>query len=80
MIDGDELVPMHHPWFPSNYCEFKGKIKQTERNKYLSYGILTKIGEMHTMISELPVHKWTEDYESESAGLIANGYIKVHSI
>nr|CAG8557217.1 14935_t:CDS:2 [Entrophospora candida] len=32
--------------------------------------------EAHIMISEFPVRKWTENYESELADLIANGFIK----
>nr|CAG8501960.1 3994_t:CDS:2 [Entrophospora candida] len=71
IINSNELVPMH-PWYRS----FQGKIKQIEGNKYFSYGVLTKIGEAHIMISEFPVRKWTENYESELADLIANGFIK----
>ncbi|CAJ0749384.1 18251_t:CDS:2, partial [Entrophospora sp. SA101] len=51
-IKGEEMISMH-PW----YHRFYGKIKQTEHNKYTSYGIISKKNDMHVVISELPIHK-----------------------
>nr|CAG8492090.1 15863_t:CDS:10 [Entrophospora candida] len=71
-INGKELSPMH-PW----YRGFEGEIKQIEKNKYLSYGIVTKISATRVIISELPVRKWTEYYKSKVlTDLRENGSIK----
>ncbi|CAJ0745242.1 21096_t:CDS:10, partial [Entrophospora sp. SA101] len=71
-INGKELIPMH-PW----YRGFEGEIKQIEKNKYLSYGIVTKISATRVIISELPVRKWTEYYKSKVlTDLRENGSIK----
>ncbi|CAJ0756558.1 11694_t:CDS:2, partial [Entrophospora sp. SA101] len=60
-IKGEEMIPMH-PW----YRGFYGEIKQTEHNKYTSYGIISKKDDTHVVISELPIRKWTEDYKSKT--------------
>ncbi len=37
-------------------------IKYIDKDKYKSYGVITKINPTHLVISELPIGKWTNDY------------------
>ena len=61
-IEGKNMVLMH-PW----YHGFYGEIKQagTNNNKYISHGRITKTSDTNVLITELPLHKWTEDYRSK---------------
>ncbi|KAJ4485455.1 DNA topoisomerase II [Lentinula aciculospora] len=60
LMDGEELVPMH-PWWRG----FKGEIKLTSKNKYDVFGIVTKIDDTTVEITELPIHKWTQNFKAE---------------
>ncbi|CAJ0764884.1 6541_t:CDS:2, partial [Entrophospora sp. SA101] len=41
---------------------YDGVIKHIDKDKYKSYGVITKINPTHLVISELPIGKWTNDY------------------
>src|SRR5205085_1206679 len=46
-------------------------------NKYMSHGIISKMSNTHVLITELPIHKWTEDYRSKVLkNLEKNGTIR----
>ena len=61
-----------HPW-----CHgFSGEIKQSG-TKYTSHGIITKTSDTNVLITELPLHKWTDDYRSKVLNeLRENGTIR----
>jgi len=73
-IKGEDMIPMH-PW----YRGFYGEIKQvgTNNHKYISHGIIEKKSDTKVLITELPLHKWTDDYRSKVLNeLRENGIIR----
>ncbi|CAJ0747951.1 13917_t:CDS:2, partial [Entrophospora sp. SA101] len=58
-IKGEMMIPMQ-PW----YHGFCGEIKPIANaiGGYKSFGIITRSGDTSTIVSELPVHKWTNEY------------------
>lgn len=72
---GEELAPMI-PWWRG----FKGEIKKTAEHKYDVFGTVVKLNDTTVEITELPVHKWTQDYKvflESMVGEKGEGVIKV---
>ena len=75
ILDIDDLVPY--------YLGFKGSIKKTENNSYISKGIYKWIDNETVEITELPIGTWTEDYKEFLENMITSGlnnlkYIENH--
>jgi DNA topoisomerase-2 len=75
ILDIDDLVPY--------YLGFKGSIKKTENNSYISRGIYKWIDNETVEITELPIGSWTEDYKEFLENMITSGlnnlkYIENH--
>ena len=69
LMNGKSLVKMS-PWFRG----FKGTIKQTDDNTWLSEGVWTISGNcIH--ITELPPGRWTQDYKEYLDGMVDKGEI-----
>ncbi|PCH33085.1 type II DNA topoisomerase [Wolfiporia cocos MD-104 SS10] len=60
LMRGEEQVPMM-PWWRG----YKGIIKKTGENKYDVAGVINKIDDSTVEITELPIHKWTQNYKAE---------------
>ncbi|THG93975.1 hypothetical protein EW026_g7395 [Hermanssonia centrifuga] len=58
LMASEEQVPML-PWWRG----FKGQIKKVGDHKYDVTGIAKKIDETTVEITELPIHKWTQNYK-----------------
>ncbi|PFH54688.1 hypothetical protein AMATHDRAFT_83127, partial [Amanita thiersii Skay4041] len=65
LMKGEELVPMM-PWWRG----FKGDIRQTSKQKYDVHGIVRKIDDTTVEITELPIHRWTQNYKAELESMI----------
>ncbi|GJE94175.1 DNA topoisomerase 2 [Phanerochaete sordida] len=59
-MNDEEMVPML-PWWRG----FKGTIRKTGDHKYDVTGIVNKIDDTTVEITELPIHKWTQNYKLE---------------
>lgn len=59
-MNDEEMVPML-PWWRG----FKGTIRKTGEHKYDVTGIINKINDTTVEITELPIHKWTQNYKQE---------------
>ena len=75
ILDINDLVPY--------YLGFKGSIKKTENNSYISKGIYKWIDNETVEITELPIGTWTEDYKEFLENMITTGlnnlkYIENH--
>ncbi|KAH7926207.1 DNA topoisomerase II [Leucogyrophana mollusca] len=74
MMAGEDLVPML-PWWRG----FKGTIKKVGDHKYDVTGVARKINDTTVEITELPIHKWTQNYKAELEAMIGekgDGVIK----
>ena len=74
-MNGEEQVPMF-PWWRG----FNGEIKSTGKNKYDVTGIARKLNDTQVEITELPIHKWTQNYKGDLEAMIGDkgeGLIKV---
>ncbi|KAI0358820.1 type II DNA topoisomerase [Trametes cingulata] len=60
LMDGQEQVPML-PWWRG----FTGTIKKTGDNKYDVMGVVNKIDDTTVEITELPIHKWTQNFKAD---------------
>ncbi|KAI0328009.1 type II DNA topoisomerase [Cubamyces sp. BRFM 1775] len=60
LMDGEEQVPML-PWWRG----FTGTIKKVGDNKYDVLGVVKKIDDTTVEITELPIHKWTQNFKAE---------------
>ncbi|CCM06356.1 uncharacterized protein FIBRA_08613 [Fibroporia radiculosa] len=60
LMAGEEQLPML-PWWRG----FKGTIKKTSDYRYDVSGIVTKLDDTTFEITELPIHKWTQNYKVE---------------
>ena len=65
MMAGEELQSMT-PWWRG----FKGTVKKTADHKYDVIGVATKLNDTTIEITELPIHKWTQNYKSELESMI----------
>jgi DNA topoisomerase-2 len=75
LMDGKEQVPML-PWWRG----FKGTIKKVAEHKYDVTGVVKKINDTTVEITELPIHKWTQNYKAELESMIGektDGPVKV---
>jgi DNA topoisomerase II len=75
---GEEQVPMI-PWWRG----FKGTIKKVSEHKYDVQGVARKINDTTVEITELPIHKWTQNYKAEleaMCGEKGDGVIKVTGV
>ncbi|KIM47986.1 hypothetical protein M413DRAFT_22556 [Hebeloma cylindrosporum] len=66
LMNGEELVPML-PWWRG----FKGEIKASAKHKYDVFGVVKKLNDTTVEITELPIHKWTQNYKTELEQMIA---------
>ncbi|KAH7911821.1 DNA topoisomerase [Hygrophoropsis aurantiaca] len=74
LMNDEELVPML-PWWRG----FKGTIKKVGEHKYDVVGIARKINDTTVEVTELPIHKWTQNYKAELEAMIGekgDGVIK----
>ncbi|KAI0641129.1 type II DNA topoisomerase [Trametes meyenii] len=60
LMEGGEQVPML-PWWRG----FTGTIKKVGDNKYDVIGTVRKIDDTTVEITELPIHKWTQNFKAE---------------
>lgn len=66
LMNDEEMVPMI-PWWRG----FKGEIKPVAKHKYDVFGIIKKLNDTTVEITELPIHKWTQNYKAELEAMIA---------
>ena len=72
-MNGEELEPIH-PWWRG----FTGEIKPTAKNKYDVLGTVRKLDDTTVEITELPIHKWTNQFKAELDSMMEkNDGIKV---
>ena len=75
LMDGKEQVPML-PWWRG----FRGTVKKIAEHKYHVTGTVRKINDTIVEITELPIHKWTQNYKAELEAMIGeknDGPVKV---
>ena len=75
LMRGEEQVPML-PWWRG----FSGTIKKVGDNKYDVLGTIKKIDDTTVEITELPIHKWTQNFKAEleaMCGEKGDGAVKV---
>lgn len=60
------------PW----YNKFKGSIEKETKQKYICKGVYERISDTIIKITELPIHKWTENYKEFLDSLIDKDIIK----
>ncbi|KAI8983247.1 type II DNA topoisomerase [Trametes punicea] len=60
LMDGQDQIPML-PWWRG----FTGTIKKVGDNKYDVIGVVNKIDETTLEITELPIHRWTQNFKAE---------------
>jgi DNA topoisomerase-2 len=75
LMNGEELVPML-PWWRG----FKGSIKKIGDHKYDVVGVATKVNDTTIEVTELPIHKWTQNFKTELEAMIGDkgeGGVKV---
>lgn len=87
LLNGEEQVPIH-PW----YRGFNGSMMEVPhksgQRSYVVSGIITQTGPNTVEITELPLHKWTQDYKEfleelmkpqEKEGALVADYREHHS-
>ncbi|KAG7090763.1 hypothetical protein E1B28_009848 [Marasmius oreades] len=60
LMNDEETVTMH-PW----WRDFKGEVKYVAKHKYDVTGIVTKLDDTTVEITELPIHRWTQNFKAE---------------
>jgi DNA topoisomerase-2 len=65
LMNGEEMVPMT-PWWRG----FKGEIKLVSKHRYDVFGVIKKLNDTTVEITELPIHKWTQNYKAELEAMI----------
>ncbi|EPQ61209.1 type II DNA topoisomerase [Gloeophyllum trabeum ATCC 11539] len=65
LMDGQEQEPIL-PWWRG----FRGTIKKVGEHKYDVMGVAKKVNDTTVEITELPIHKWTEQYKAELEAMI----------
>ncbi|EIN13330.1 type II DNA topoisomerase [Punctularia strigosozonata HHB-11173 SS5] len=74
LMRGEEMVPMM-PWWRG----FRGTVKKVSENRFDVTGVIRKKDETTIEITELPIHKWTQNYKAELEAMIGekgDGLIK----
>lgn len=74
-MKGEEMEPMS-PWWRG----FNGSIKKTGDGKYEVTGIVRKLNDTTVEITELPIHRWTQNFKAEleaMCGEKGDGAVKV---
>jgi DNA topoisomerase-2 len=66
-MKGEDLVPML-PWWRG----FKGSIKKIGEHKYDVTGVATKVNDTTIEVTELPIHKWTQNFKAELESMIGD--------
>ncbi|KAF8912885.1 DNA topoisomerase II [Gymnopilus junonius] len=66
LMNDEEMMPMV-PWWRG----FKGEIKPVAKHKYDVFGVIKKLNDTTVEITELPIHKWTQNYKAELEAMIA---------
>ncbi|KIM84751.1 hypothetical protein PILCRDRAFT_780689 [Piloderma croceum F 1598] len=67
LMNGEELVPML-PWWRG----FKGSIKKIGDHKYDVVGVATKVNDTTIEVTELPIHKWTQNFKTDLEAMIGD--------
>ena len=65
------------PWWRG----FTGTVKKTGDNKYDVIGKVTKLDDTTVEITELPIHRWTQNFRAELEAMIGDkgdGAVKVY--
>ena len=62
----DEELQVMIPWWRG----FKGEIKPVAKHKYDVLGVVRKLNDTTVEITELPIHKWTQNYKEELEAMI----------
>jgi len=65
MMNNEEPQPMI-PWWRG----FKGEIKLAAKHKYDVFGVVKKLNDTTVEVTELPIHKWTQNYKDELEAMI----------
>ncbi|EKM83675.1 hypothetical protein AGABI1DRAFT_117173 [Agaricus bisporus var. burnettii JB137-S8] len=68
LMNGEEQVAMK-PWWRG----FKGEIIATAKHKYDVHGVIHKLDDTTVEITELPIHRWTQNYKADLEAMIAGG-------
>ena len=74
-MKGEEQIPML-PWWRG----FNGTIRRAGDNKFEVTGIVRKLNDTTVEITELPIHKWTQNFKAEleaMCGEKGDGVVKV---
>ena len=64
------------PWWRG----FTGMVKKTGDNKYDVIGKVTKLDDTTVEITELPIHRWTQNFKAELEAMVGDkgdGAVKV---
>ncbi|KAM5542176.1 hypothetical protein V8D89_004049 [Ganoderma adspersum] len=67
LMNNEEQEPML-PWWRG----FTGTVKKTGDNKYDVVGTVTKLNDTTVEITELPIHRWTQNFKAELEGMIGD--------
>ena len=59
-MKGEEQIPML-PWWRG----FNGTIKKMGDNRFEVCGVVRKLNDTTVEITELPIHKWTQNFKAE---------------
>ncbi|KAJ8520376.1 hypothetical protein ONZ45_g2836 [Pleurotus djamor] len=65
LMRGEEVVPML-PWWRG----FKGEVKLVAKHKYDVTGFAKKVNDTTVEITELPIHRWTQNFKAELEAMI----------
>ena len=65
MMNNEELQPMIHWW-----RGFRGEIKSAAKHKYNVLNVVKKLNDTTVEITEMPIHKWTQNYKDELEAMI----------
>ena len=77
LMNNEEQEPML-PWWRG----FSGSVKKVGDNKYDVIGTCTKLDDTTVEVTELPIHRWTQNFEAELETMISekgDGSVKVGS-
>lgn len=64
-MHGQEQEPML-PWWQG----FRGEIKEVEKHKFEVTGVAEKTGPTSVGVTELPIHKWTQNFKNDLESMV----------